>query len=215
MANKIRFVLIILGSISISSASIINVSADSATIQAAHDGAVGTLTGREDSAAKEKKIHFTLRLGQGGFSDDRSPIGKLGGGQLTLDIKPINYPIAISITNEYYTNCPDPTHSYEISSLVAINLLYITKLFKSGKTDIFLGGGIGQLEVPKGENEPDAMVNGIVYNFEGGFNIKLIGPIGFYGIGKYLYAQKKADSIKVIDFSERIVLLGFTFNFSL
>lgn len=28
-----------------------------------------------------KKVHFTIRLGQGGFKDYRSPINKLGGGQ--------------------------------------------------------------------------------------------------------------------------------------
>ena len=47
------------------------------------------------------------------------------------------------------------------------------------------------------------------------FYIRLFGPIGFYGIGKYLYAQKKPNNIKVIDFSEGIILLGFTINFSL
>ena len=49
----------------------------------------------ESSASQEKKIYFTFRLGQGGFRDDRLPIGKLGGGQLTLDIKPAKYPVAI------------------------------------------------------------------------------------------------------------------------
>ena len=167
------------------------------------------------SASKEKKIYFTFRLGQGGFRDDRSPIGKLGGGQFTLDIKPRKYPVAISISGEYYTNSPDPTHSYEIAGLTAINLLYMTKLLKSERANVFLGGGIGRLEVPKGENEPDAMVKGIMYNFEAGINVRLFWKIGFYGIGKYLYAQKKNNSIKVIDFSEGIVLLGFTLNFGL
>ena len=43
----------------------------------------------------QEKIDFTIRLGQGGFTDDRSPIGKLGGGQLALDLKPINIPKTI------------------------------------------------------------------------------------------------------------------------
>ncbi len=167
------------------------------------------------SASNEKKIYFTFRIGQGGFSDDRSEIGKLGGGQLTLDIKPGKYPFAISISNEYYTNSADPTHSYEIAGLTAVNLLYMDKLFENEWANVFLGGGIGGLKVPKGENNPDTMVKGIVYNFEAGINVRLFWKIGFYGIGKYLYAQKKNYGIKVIDFSERIVLLGFTFNFSL
>ena len=142
------------------------------------------------SATKEKKIYFTLRLGQGGFYDDRSPIGKLGGGQLTLDIKPSKLPIAIWISNEYYTNSANPTHSYEIARLFAVNMLYMAKLFKSERANVFLGGGIGGLEVPKGENEPNDMVRGILYSLEGGINVRLFWKIGFYGIGKYLYAEK-------------------------
>ncbi|HDY87966.1 MAG TPA: hypothetical protein ENH82_07635, partial [bacterium] len=88
-------------------------------------------------SSKEKKVYYTIRLGQGGFRDDRSEIGKLGGGQLTLDIKPGKYPVAISISQEYYTNSPDPTHSYEIAGLTAINLLYMTKLLKSEKANVF------------------------------------------------------------------------------
>ena len=167
------------------------------------------------SASKEKKVYFTIRLGQGGFRDDRSEIGKLGGGQLTLDIKPGKYPVAISISGEYYTNSPDPTHSYEIAGLTVINLLYMTKLFKSERANVFMGGGIGRLEVPKGENEPDSVVKGSMYDIEAGINVRLFWKIGFYGVGKYLYAQKKNNSIKVIDFSECIVLLGFTLNFGL
>ena len=168
-----------------------------------------------DDSSKEKVVDFTIRLGQGGFNDDRSPIGKLGGGQLTLDIKPVKFPIAVSISGEYYTNSAAPTHSYEIADLTVINMLYMTKLFKSERTNVFLGGGIGRLEVPKGENEPDAVVKGTMYDIEGGINVRLFWKIGFYGIGKYLYAQKKNNSIKAIDFNELIALLGFTLNFGL
>jgi len=89
------------------------------------------MLGLTDSlSSTEKKIFFTLRLGQGGFKDDRFPIGKLGGGQLVLDIKPRAFPIAISISNEYYTNSADPIHCYEIAGLIAVNFLSMTKLFK-------------------------------------------------------------------------------------
>jgi len=169
----------------------------------------------ERVAPKEKTIDFTLRLGQGGFKDGRSPIGKLGGGQLALDMKPDKLPLALSLSLEYYTNSPNPTHSYEIAGLLAVNMLYMAQLYNIERANIFLGGGFGRLKVPKGEEEPDAMVRGILYNLEGGINIRLFGPIGFYGIGKYLYAQKKTNNIKVIDFSEGIILLGFTINFSL
>jgi len=166
-------------------------------------------------SSTEGKIYFTLRLGQGGFTDDRSPLGKLGGGQLTLDIKPRKIPIAISISNEYYTNSADPTHSYEIAGLIAVNFLYMTKLFKNERVNFFVGGGLGGLDVPKGEDEPDAMERGILYNIEGGINIRAFWKIGFYGIYKYLYAKKEIKNVKVIDFNEHIILLGITFNFSL
>jgi hypothetical protein len=167
----------------------------------------------ERAAPKEKNLYFTLRLGQGGFKDGRSPLGKLGGGQLALDVKPRQLSFALSYSEEYYTNSPDPTHSYEIAGLWAVNLLYMTQLFNIERANIFLGGGFGRLKVPKGEEDPDAMVKGSLYNLEGGINIRLFGPIGFYGIGKYLYAQKKTNNRKVIDFSEGIILLGFTINF--
>ncbi len=158
---------------------------------------------------------ITIRLGQGGFSDDRSDLGILGGGQVALDIKPNKFPFAVSISNEYYTNSAEPTHSYEIAGLMAFNILHMTKPFKSKRINVFGGGGIGWLEVPKGEAEPEARERGIVYNLEAGINIMIFWKIGFYGIGKYLYAKKETNNIKVIDFSECIVLLGLTFNFSL
>jgi len=58
------------------------------------------------------------------------------------------------------------------------------------------------------------MERGICYNIEGGINIIAFWKIGFYGIYKYLYANKEINSVKVIDFNERIVLLGITGNFS-
>lgn len=91
----------------------------------------------------------------------------------------------------------------------------MTKVFKTERGNLFAGGGIGGLEVPKGVDEPDAMERGSLYNIEGGINIRAFWKIGFYGIYKYLYAKKEINNVKVIDFSEHIVLLGITFNFSL
>jgi hypothetical protein len=162
-------------------------------------------------SSKEKIIHFTIRIGQGGFTDARSTIGKLGGGQLSLDIKLETFPVALSISGESYTNSPDPTNSYEIANLTAVNLLYMKKLFKTERVNFFAGGGIGRLEVPKGENEPDTFEKGIMYNTEVGINTIVFWKIGVYGIYKYLYARND----KLIDFNEHIGLLGITFNFSL
>ncbi len=177
---------------------------------------VNNNTGTADGlSTTNKKIDFTIRLGQGGFTDDRSPLGNLGGGQLALDIKPRNIPIAISVSGEYYTNSADPTHSYEIDELMAVNILYMTKVFNIERINLFAGGGIGRFEVPKDEDESEARNKGIVYNIEGGINIRAFWKMGFYGIYKYLYAKKEINNVKVIDFSEHIVLLGVTFNFSL
>ncbi len=183
----------------------------------AHHGQNQNVSGdkNEDSVPKKKKLYFTIRLGQGGFSDKRSPLGKLGGGQLALDIKPGKLPLALSISYEYYTNSADPGHSYEIAGLVAINMLYTAPIFKSKRVNFFMGGGMGWLKVPKGEAEPDAVVRGIHYNLEGGMNVRAFWKIGFYGICKYLYAKKTTDGIDLIDFNEFIILLGITFSFSL
>ena len=175
--------------------------------------------------AQEGGKFITIRLfSQGGFFDDRSPIGKLGGGQLALDVKPTELPIAISFFGEYYTNSPQPTHSYEIADITGVNLLLITQL--ESKTTIFLGVGSGELEVPEYGNEfedvedvdDDAdipMEKGTFYDLETGINFWTFKYVGFYGIYKYLYAQKEVDGVKVIDFNEHIVLLGVTLNFSL
>jgi hypothetical protein len=164
---------------------------------------------------KEKKIDCILRLGQGGFRDSRSPIGKLGGGQIAIDIKPRELPFAFSVSSEYYTNSPEPTHSYEIESLVSGNLLYVTPLFNSERANFFGGGGIGILKVPGDEQYPGKRVESILYNLEAGIHIKVFWRLGLYATAKYLNAQKKERNIKVIDFKENIVLVGFTFNFAI
>jgi len=171
--------------------------------------AIDSLTSTEETA------DFIIRFGQGGFSDHRSPVGKLGGGQFTLDVKLKSFPIAISVSTEGYTNSRNPTHSYEIADLIAINSLYMVRPFESESVILFAGGGIGGLKVPKGETEPGAMEKGILYDIEAGVNVRAFWKIGVYGIYKYLYASKEVGNVKLIDFSEHIVLLGITFNFSL
>jgi len=161
--------------------------------------------------SKEKKVYFTIRYGQGGFRDDRSPIGKLGGGQLTLDIKPSTSPFAISLSAEYYTNSAEPTHPYEIADMFSCNFLYMTEPFNIERINLFTGLGFGGLRVPKSEDEPDEMEWGFLSNIEAGINIRIAWKIGIYGMYKYLYSRNDP----VIYFSEHIVLFGITFNFGL
>ena len=151
----------------------------------------------------------------GGFRDSRSPVGSLGGDQVALDIRPRRLPVAISVATEYYTNSAEPTHSYEISSLLSVNVLYMASLPTNAKFNYFFGGGIGWLEVPKSESEPAARIKDTAYNLEAGIHYRYFEKVGFYVATKYLTAQKTVNDLKVIDFSERIILLGVTYNFSL
>lgn len=159
-------------------------------------------------------IEFTVRMGQGGFRDDRSPIGKLGGGQFTLDIYPRGWPLGVSLFTEYYTNSNEPTSSYEIADLIALNLLYTRPLFGSNRLKYFFTGGAGYVKVPL-EDDPDEFVFTDVYNVEAGVSVMAFWKIGFYGVVKYFTAHRVMDGVDVIDFDELACLVGITFNFSL
>ena len=77
------------------------------------------------------------------------PIGKLGGGQLTLDVFPRAWPVGVSIFTEYYTNSAYPTHSYEIADLAALNLLYRRQFFGVNRMQYFIGGAFGTADTEK------------------------------------------------------------------
>ena len=175
-------------------------------ISGIHLQALGIAAKTDSTFTSEKKIYFTIRYGQGGFRDDRSPINKLGGGQLALDIKPAKLPLVISLSHEYYTNGPDPTNSYEISGLVAVNCLYSKYLLKNDRLNVFAGAGVGGLTVPQGA---DPGAKGLLFDIEAGFNARLLWKFGIYGAYKYLYADKE----NLINFSEHILLVGLSFTF--
>jgi len=169
----------------------------------------------KEPKTKNKKLFFTIRCGQGGFQDERSPLNKLGGGQLTLDVRHQKYPIALSISGEYYTNSPEPVHLYEISDMTCVNVLYTTSFFKNKRDNFFAGGGFGQLYIPKSEQDPESYYKSYLFNLEAGLNYRVLWKFGLYSICKYLYARKKINGIQVIDFNEFIILIGITFNFSI
>ena len=172
-------------------------------------------SGTESTTQADKKIDFTIRFGQGGFKDDRSQVGDLGGGQFSVDIKSNNFPVALSFSSESYTNSRYPSQPYEIQSLYSVNLIYMEQLFNYTKTDYFLGAGLGRLKVPRGDKYPGVKVSGGLYNLEAGIHVKTFERFGFYGVAKYLHAQRDVDQTKVIDFNETIVILGLTYRFSL
>lgn len=163
----------------------------------------------------KKMFDVTIRSGQGGFFDERSPIGKLGGGELTLDIKLKNLPLALSFSGEYYTNSSDATHAYEIAGSSTYSLLYMNKLFSWERVNVFAGAGPGYMEVPIENALPAEIYETAWYlNVEAGINVRVLWKFGLYGVYKYMYAYKEGGSI-LIDFNEHIVLLGLTFNFSI
>lgn len=165
----------------------------------------------------DTQTHYELviRLGQGGFNDNRSDIGKLGGGQISIDMRPRNSSFALSISSEYYTNSPDPTHSYEIPFLIATNILYYPPVLSFKKTEVFIGAGTGWLGVPDEQNNPNDTVIGTHYNLEAGMHYQAFHRFGFYAVAKYLSANKRVDNIQFIDFNETIGLVGLTYRFGL
>lgn len=176
----------------------------------------GLLYAQSDSDSSSlPSCDFTIRMGQGGFYDDRSPIGRLGGGQATVDVYPRSWPVGVSIFTEYYTNSNDPTHSYEISNLVALNLLYTRQLFGINQVKYFLGAGAGWLDVPLGEDDPGEYVSTDVYNLEAGVSVLAFWKIGFYGVVKYLTAHRTMNGVDVINFDEIAWFVGITYSFSL
>lgn len=163
----------------------------------------------------DDQIQITIRIGQGGYQDSRSPIGKLGGGQIAVDFKPEVFPLALSFSSEYYTNSACPSHNYEIAGLFVMNALYSRRILNFNRINLFAGCGLGWIEVPKGEDFPDQYEYGFAYDLEAGVNVKAFWKIGFYGIYKYIYAYEEKHNITVIDFNQHAILLGISLNFTL
>jgi hypothetical protein len=169
----------------------------------------GGLATRADTVSDSgKKVYFTIRFGKGGFKDHRSEIGRLGGGQLALDIRHGRLPIALTLSTEYYSNGPDPTHPYELDYLAAMNISYSEYLLRNQRLNLFAGGGTGWMVVPQGT---DPEVTAMLFDIEAGVQAKLLWKFGIYGVYKYLYAHKGS----YVDFSEHIILLGINFTFGL
>jgi hypothetical protein len=164
--------------------------------------------------ARAQESSFTLRLGQGGLREDRAPDGVLGGGGVAVDIKLGKSPWALSFPVEYHTKGPDPSEPYEIANLVAANLLHVHPV-AGDRADVYAGGGVGMLVVPRGgEQGSDDMRKGLMFDAVAGINIKnVIWKIGIYAEGKVLYAGKRTDGVKVIDFGNAGFLVGISFRF--
>ncbi len=154
-------------------------------------------------AASAGATELTLRIGQGGFRDDRSPDGNIGGGQVCLDVTFSDLPVSVSIGEEYYTRSPDPTQSYEIPSIVMGTVCYVIPLAEKWPTDLHLGGGIGRLRIPQGEKA-------VALQAIARIRTKALWKFGIYAEGKYIYSRGD-----LIDFNEAALLIGISFSLRL
>lgn len=172
------------------------------------------LPGDTVPATKHKTVEIAIRTGQGGFSDSRSDINKLGGGQMALDVRLTRWPVALSFSGEYYTNSPEPAHYYEIADMMVLNVLYMPQIKRWKRVRPFMGAGGGLLKVPW-NNDPEDLVTGTVFDAECGVDYRLFWKVGFYGLYKFLYAQNQVNGRRYIDFCEHIWLIGFSLRFSI
>lgn len=169
----------------------------------------------DQSLAEQTAFTYTIRYGQGGFNESRSPRGKLGGGEIAFDINSTNHPLSLSISTEFYTNSAEPTHNYEISDIFAISLLYKDEIFESDKMTFFAGGGVGKLKVPVSEITPSKHYKADSFTIGAGLLYRFKGNFGVYGTIKHLFSEKEINNIKVIDFDETIVLVGISYDFAI
>jgi hypothetical protein len=155
---------------------------------------------------KEKHVHFWIRFGASGFSDERSEIGGLGGAYLGLHVKHGKLPLAISISTEYYTNSSSPTNPYEIDQMALFKFMYSEYFFKCQRLNFYAGAGTGWLKIPDGITDSPRVMP---INFEAGMQARLLWKFGLFASYQYLYAKKG----QYIDFSEHIWLIGINFTF--
>ncbi|MCK4707300.1 MAG: hypothetical protein KAU21_01695, partial [Gammaproteobacteria bacterium] len=164
---------------------------------------------------KQDQYRYTIRYNKGGFNDNRSPLGKLGGGQVAFDIRLKDSPLSILISSEFYTNSQFPTNNYEISNFDSINLLYSTDFPLIKNTSMFIGGGIGRLSVPGGGSIPDSYVSTDALSLELGLYLRPYEQFGFHAVLKHLQADRDVNNTKIIDFNETIFLIGINYDFNL
>lgn len=158
-------------------------------------------------------IDARVRIGQGGLRDERVPDGKLGGGQLALDLKRADFPLVVSIATEYYKKSPQACDPYEIQGMWVAYLLYRRPLPTTWDSDVYLGGGIGLLEVPESGKENTGMERAIGFDAAFGVSTKLFWRIGAYIEGKYLYSRETEEGMRTVDFSDFGALVGLFLDF--
>jgi hypothetical protein len=158
-------------------------------------------------------LDVRARIGQGGLRDGRAPNGTLGGGQLALDLKLTHCPVFVSFASEYYKKSPEAEQSYEIQVMYVGYLLYNQPLPTTWSSDVYLGGGIGVLRVPKSQGDNSTMERAIGFDAVCGISAKAFWKIGVYIEGKYIYSRKTRGSIRTVDFNDFGALIGLSLDF--
>ena len=150
---------------------------------------------RKEGADSSKEKTFCFSFG-GGSSQKKyergGPKQIVGLSHVPLTFRLLEYPIAIMISTDYGS---------EFDAL-SYNMLYMIPLTKSKRTNIFIGSGIGSIEIDeKGSDDMDyAEQKHTIYNLEVGYKT------GFWFLGPY--AKVRHSFIKGTK-TWRLFILGF------
>ena len=159
---------------------------------------------------------LTLRLTQGGLSAAGQPDAQsLGGGQLALDVRLGSSPLWVSWAGEYYKQQPEAQNPWEIDDLGALYLLYRTEPIPRIDSELVFGVGVGRLNTGGDEEAAEyqtASHQAPVYQVTAAANRKLYKRLGLWVDVRYLYSRKTEGEVRVVDFSSRGLLVGFTYN---
>ena len=151
-------------------------------------------------------VDVALRLTQGGLAESRDPdSGSLGGGQLALDIRLGELPLWVSLAGEYYKKQQYAEERYEIDEMSVLYLLYKSPLISSLRSELYAGAGFGQLTTGTDEDAP-------VWTGAAGVNLKAYRRLGLIVEARYLCSNKTRNGSEVVDFSNRGLLVGPSYN---
>lgn len=169
----------------------------------------GEIQARKVDADSSRKKTLCLSIGLGLPIYEGGPQPSLGYPVLAFSLRLLEFPISYMFSgggglSRYKEQATGLQHEI---TFITHNILYMIPLTKSKKTNFFLGGGIGSIEVEK-ENPHDAGYTKqkyTLYNFEVGCNPRLRGFLGYHTKIRYLYSKWSKSCIQFI--------LGIDFNF--
>ena len=160
-------------------------------------------------------LNYSVRYGIGGFSESRSPEGSLGGSQIAFDIHLNHIPLSFSVSQESYTNSPEPTHSFEIARMISASVFYFDPFNNMNNFSYYLGLGVSKLNVPRSEISPKPYLSDNAINIASRIHYKISKHLSFYTLVKHLSADKSVNNVNLIDYNDTILLFGLGYNFKI